>query len=52
MNFNLMDFYIGKNMVSHKHIQKNKINDSFKTIYFFWGGKFLAFKINLNWKKI
>jgi hypothetical protein len=28
-----MDIYINKSMVSHEHIQKYNINDSFKTIY-------------------
>ncbi len=55
MNFNLMDIYIAKTWFPHKHIQKNKFDDSFKIIYFLFFGKFLSFKKKkirncFNWK--
>jgi hypothetical protein len=47
-----MDLYINKRNGSHMNtLKKDKINDSFKTIYLFFG-KFLALKKSLYWKII
>jgi hypothetical protein len=54
IKFNLMDIYIQtKAWFPHKHIHKNKINDSLKIIYcYLVFEKLLALKKSLYWKII